>query len=299
VRILRRRARPPAPRVVLPSVLPATVLVRPEVIESVRLACSGAGDHETGGPLVGTVQRSSEPGGERLIVGVLGTVSPGPGLRADPASVALGASADGERAASALRWWRKTTGLDLVHLGDWHLHPSGCSDPSGGDVFTAERMLRESAAPLWLTAIAARFEDRDEALETKAHVVRLSSEHRSTLELAFHREVGRTHLARTPMRVDGTALPRLPALPWHVADPVRFAVECRLLDAEGFKTAISADGGGRLELRLSRDGRAVTVTTGSGYPQEAPKLADDRRWRVRANGWSPDRFLVDLVKDAA
>lgn len=299
MRILRLRTRPPAPRVVVTPVLPATVLVRPEVIEAIALACGGVGDHETGGPLIGTVQRSWEPDGERLIVCVLGTVSPGPGLHASPASVALGAPSDGERAASALRWWRTATGLELLHLGDWHLHPSGCSEPSGGDVLTAGRMLRESEAPVWLTAIAAGFDDRDEALETKAHVARLSSEERSTLELAFHREVGRTYLARTPIRVEGTALPRLPALPWHVADPVRFAVECRLLDAEGFKTAISADERGGLELRLSRNGRAVTVTTGSRYPEEAPQLADDRRWRVRTNGWSPDRFLVDLVKDAA
>ncbi|MGH3033965.1 MAG: hypothetical protein ACRDON_05330, partial [Gaiellaceae bacterium] len=125
VPILRRRARPQLPLQRVAPVVPATVLVRPDVLRSIRLACGGAGDRETGGPLIGTVQRSWEPEGERLIVAVLGTLSPGPGMRARSSSVALGALGDGERAASALRWWRSATRLDLVHIGDWHLHPSG------------------------------------------------------------------------------------------------------------------------------------------------------------------------------
>lgn len=293
----RRRPRPQLPREVVPPVLPATVLVRPEVLDSIGLACGRARGLETGGPLIGTVQRSWEPGGERLIVAILGTVSPGPGMRARSSSVALGAPGDGERAASALRWWRTATGLALVHLGDWHMHPSGCCEPSVGDDRTAERMRRESDAPIWLTAIAGATDRRRHSLETKGNVVRLSSEGSAALDIAFYREVGRTRLARMPIQVESAAVPRLPALPWHVADPLRFAVECRLLDAAGFKTAISSDGRAGLQLRLSRNGNAVTVMTGSGYPKEEPKLVDDRRLRTRGRGWASDRFIVDFVQE--
>jgi hypothetical protein len=296
--ILRRRDRPDLPREVLPPVLAATVFVRPELLWSIEAACGGARDVETGGPLIGTVQRSWEPRGKRLIVAVLGTVPPGPGLVARSSSVGIGEQTDGDRAASALRWWRSATGLELVHLGDWHMHPSGYSEPSAGDDLTAHRMHKESGGPVWLAAIAAGAERRDDALETEEHVARLSGECASLLEIAFYRDVGRMELSALPIRVEGAAIPRLPALPWHLADPMRFAVECRLLDAAGFKTAISTDEHVGLELRLSRNGRAVTVTTGSGYPVEEPKVAGDRRLRVRRRGWSPDRFLVDLVREA-
>jgi hypothetical protein len=296
--IRRRRPRPELRRELAPPVLPATVLVRPELLRSIEAACGGAGDFETGGPLLGTVQRSWEPRGERLIVAVLGTVPPGPGLVARSSSVGIGAQADGDRAASALRWWRSATGLELVHLGDWHLHPSGYAEPSAGDDLTAHRMHKESGGPVWLAAIAAGAERRDDALETEEHVARLSGDRASLLEIAFYREVGRMELAPVPIRVEAAAIPRLPTLPWHLADPVRFAVECRLLAAAGFKTAISTDEHAGLELRLSRSGRAVTVTTGSGYPKEEPKLAGDRRLRARRRGWGPDRFLVDLVQEA-
>jgi hypothetical protein len=296
--ILRRRARVELSREPAPPVVPATVLVRPELLRTIETACAAAGDVETGGPLLGTVQRSWEPAGERLIVAVLGTVPPGPGLVANSCSVGIGARTDGDRAASALRWWREATGLELVHLGDWHLHPSGCSEPSAGDELTAHRMQKESGAPVWLAAIAGGAERRDDALETEEHVAVLSGQRASLLEIALYRAIGRIELDPMPIRVEDAAIPRLPALPWHLADPVRFAVECRLLHAAGFKTAISPGEDAGLELRLSRNGRAVTVTTGSGYPAEAPKLTGDRRPWLRRRGWSPDRFLVDLAQEA-
>jgi hypothetical protein len=295
--IIRRRTGPKLLPKAPPPPPPATVLLRPEVVRCIGTACGGADDLETGGPLIGTVQRSWEPKGERLIVAVLGTLSPGPGLRARSASVGLGAHSDGERAASALRWWRSVTGLDLVHLGDWHMHPSGCAEPSSGDVRTAGRMHEESGAPVWLAAIAVGGDRRDESLETKGNVARLSSQSGSSLEIAFYREVGRMHLPPVPIRVEGAALPHLPALPWHVADPMRFAVECRLLDAAGFKTAVAADEATGLQLQISRNGRAFTVTTGPGYPEEGPRLVGESGLRTRRDGWTPDRFLVDLVRE--
>jgi proteasome lid subunit RPN8/RPN11 len=294
--LLRRRPRQQPGREVAPPVLPATVILRPEVIRTIGDACAGAGRLETGGPLIGTVQRSWEPEGERLLVAILGTVSPSSSMRARRSSVALGAHADGERAASALRWWRSVTGIDLVHVGDWHRHPSGPPEPSTGDVLTARRMYENSGVPIWLSAIAVGEDRRVEEIETKANAALLSAERDSCQEVRFYREVGRSELAAVPVLVEGAALPRLPALSWHVADPLRFAVECRLLDAAGFKTAISVDGTSGLELRIARNGRAVTARTRVGYPAEEPTLVDERGLRIRGRGWSSDRFLIDLVR---
>jgi proteasome lid subunit RPN8/RPN11 len=297
-RIFRRAARPQLPREAPPPPVPATVLVRPEVLTVITSASEDAGTFETGGPLIGTVQRSWEPAGERLIVSVLATVSPGPGTRGKASSVALGRPSEGERAASAVRSWRTVTGMDLVHLGDWHKHPSRCPDPSRGDVATARRMLAESAVPVWLVAIAVGEDRREEDRDVKGNAVRLTTRLESSQEIRFYREAGRADLAGVPIRVERMAVPRLPSLAWNVADPIRFAAECRLLDAAGFKTAIgSGNRSNGVTLRVSRNGRALTVSISDPYPEKAPNLGDENGRRIDPRDWSPDRFLVDLVRE--
>ena len=278
--IRRRPARTRRTRAVAPPrrpLRPWRVLVRPEVMRTIAESAAGAPAHETGGPLLGTVQRSWEKEGVTLLVAVLGTVPPGPGVRGRQFSVGLGSERDGERAASALRWWRAVTGLDLVHLGDWHKHPSGMPEPSVGDEMTALRMSTETAAPVWLTAIVA-----------------------GAGPPRFHRVAGSAGPRRAPVTVDCEALPGLPALPWHITDSPRFAAEFRLLHAAGVTARIAAEDGGErpgLRVRLQRDGAApITVVTGPRYPQEAPVALDELGRRLPFDGdWSAERFLVDLV----
>jgi hypothetical protein len=104
------------------------------------------------------------------------------------------------------------------------------------------------------------------------------------------------------VRVEAAALPCLPALPWHITDPARFAAECRLLHAAGLSVAIDAHPHKRpgLALRLAADGsRPLTVFTGPDYPYERPVLLDEHGRRVSPRQrWSADRFLVDLVGKA-
>jgi hypothetical protein len=296
--IFRRRVTRPPLAVAAPPPAPASVLVRPDVLRCISATSRAAAELETGGPLIGTVQRSWEPAGERLIVSVLATVPPGPSLTGRHSSVALGRHADGERAAAALRWLRSVTGIDLVHVGDWHRHPSGCGEPSTGDAVTATRMLAASEAGIWLVAIAVGDERCRDRLDAAGHLARHCSQSDSCQEVRFYREVGRSEPVSVPIRVEQTALPRLPELPWHLADPERFAAECRLLDAAGFKTAIgSADGSRGVMLRLQRNGRPVTVATRPGYPRDAPELVDDRGRRVECRDWSAGRFLVDVVRE--
>jgi hypothetical protein len=214
------------------------------------------------------------------------------------ASVGMGHGADGERAASALRWWRETTGLDLVHLGDWHRHLPGSPEPSTGDHLTARRMREETPAPVWLTAVAVADRQQDEAVEETRNLARTTEAWRTAGEVRFYRQLLGGGLVPMPVRLEADAIPRLPPLPWHVADPIRFAAECRLLRAAGYGIEIQAgaphDGLG-LTFRVPRDGAGqVTLVTSSRYPREAPAVLTDGGLRP-VRGWSATRFLVDVV----
>lgn len=290
-----RRPRPAAP---------TTLLLHPEVLETIARAVTAAGELETGGPLIGTVQRSwdGRPGPPRQIVSVLGTVPPGPALRASEGWVSMGPGADGERAASAIRWWRAVTGLDLRHLGDWHKHDAALPEPSAGDLETARRMAAATECPLWLAAVAIgeRSEKRDiDAEENRVQIARAATD---SEQVRFYRADVVAGLTPVPVRVEGGALPGLPPLPWHVADPARMASECRLLAAAGFAVAIEpSDSGSRpgLLLRLRSHTRpGLTVVTGPGYPAEPPVVRDADGRRVRPAGpWSAGRFLADLLPE--
>src|SRR5919198_4615683 len=113
--LLRRRRAEPARA---PSI--ARVLLHRDVLRTVASAAAASDSCETAGPLFGLVQRSWNGRSFDRVACVLGTVSVG---RGGPSSVSLGQRGEGERAASALRWLRSVTGLDLIHLGDWHTHP--------------------------------------------------------------------------------------------------------------------------------------------------------------------------------
>jgi hypothetical protein len=283
---------------------PITLVVRPEVIGSIAAAAGAAGRRETGEPLIGMLQPSWDESGKRLIVSVLGTIPPGPQLRASVASVGLGATGDGERAASALRWWRKVTGLDLRHLGDWHKHPAGSPRPSQGDRATARRMKIETESAVWLSAISVCERVRTQNFYVKDRAVAFSDGNQTCGQVCFFRETRSAGLIPITARIEADAIPALPGLPWHITDPVRFAAEVRLLQAAGFATAtepsVSSSGAG-LTLRLTspHGRRTLTVMTGSRYPATAPTVLDgqDRKARL-GKTWSPNRFLVDVVEEA-
>jgi hypothetical protein len=307
-RLNSRERRGPGPIGAKPAAarrpLPVSVLIRPALFRTIARAGGEAGECETGGPLIGTVQRSWEGPRGKLLVSVLATVPPGPRVRASSASVALGCTADGERAASALRWWRAVTGLDLLHVGDWHKHPSGAPQPSLGDCRTAERMHAESRCPIWLTAIAVggRLAKADAVAD--GNLVRFGRSCDESGQVSFYRQTDATGLAPVPIRLERDATPCLPALPWHITDPGRFAAEFRLLHGAGFSLGVDASRPGRhpgLALRIARDGTPpLTVHTGPRYPHDPPVVLDERNRRVALDGgWSPDRFLLDLVGKAA
>ena len=286
-----QRSKPAAPSP------PISAVVRPEVLRVIAGAAGAAPGRETGGPLVGTLQPSWDTTGERLIVSILATVPPSPILRAGAAHVGLGRGGVGERAASALRWWRAVTGLDLRHLGDWHKHHSGMPEPSAGDVATAQRMRSDSDSPVWLTAVTVGAVRRHEEAKTHDDAVRFSRSWQADQQVRLYLATARG-VEPVRVRVEADAIPRLPDLPWHITDPVRFAAECRFLLEAGFEIAIEPVGAPSpgVAFRLQRNGfGALVVTTGSQYPSRPPVVVDERGRRMLLADWSPARFLVDVV----
>jgi hypothetical protein len=161
-------------------------------------------------------------------------------------------------------------------------------------------MSNLSAGPVWLVAIAAGRHGSTESPSAKGGAALYSRTSFETVEVRFHHAVGHA-LVPVPARIEGDTIPRLPPLPWYVADPVRFAAECRLLHAAGFKTAVEAAPGGHTgcSLRLQRGAAGpLTVRTGGRYPQEQPTLFDEQGRRLRlTRPWSAERFLVDLASE--
>jgi len=284
------------------SLATATVLVRPEVLRTISVGIARAGDDETGGPFFGTVQRTWDGGTYRFAAALLGTRPPGPAVDGGPGSVGLGARSDGERAASALRWLRETTGLDLLHVGDWHRHPFGSPHPSGGDQRTAREMWELTAAPLWLTAIAVDDATSEQDAGAEDNVVTLTRSRRHDQEIHFYQACEPRGLVPMRVRIDAETSPKLPPLPWYIVDSARFAAECRLLLANGFRPALQPLMPGArpaVILRLERDGGdPLTVETGLRHPDEEPLVRDAKGRRIRLrSAWSPERFIVDLLRE--
>lgn len=282
-----------------PPARPATVVVRPEVLRTIARSCARSDGLETGGPLIGLIHRSWTGARSETLVQVLGTVPPAPWGRAGSAWVALGQEGDGERAASALRWWRAVTGLDLRHLGDWHRHLGGRPAPSAGDRATVNAMRAGSGLPVWLTAVAVGHSRTSAGTEAEGNLIRLTNEIRGVREIGFYRAVPGARLEPVEVRPEGRAIPGLPSLPWHITDPARWATEVRLLAAAGWRVAVDPLRPDRrlgLTVQLSLDGHApVTVLTGLRYPAEPPVIVDPRGRGWAVDPWSPVRFLVDLV----
>ena len=289
----------PARPAARPASPPATVLARPELVLTIAEIAAAAGELETGGPLLGRVQRSWNGRNLAPLVSILGTVPPGPLLDGRRASVALGRDSDGERAASALRWLRDTTELELVHVGDWHAHPSGYCEASEGDWKTARRLQDASAAEVWIVAVAVSRRELHRKIGVASGLVSFQEDVFGGAELRFHElRGGRLEVLEPTF---STAIPQLPPLPWHITNPARFACECRLLAAAGYRVSIEAPKSGPvgLKLRLEReDEPAFELFTGVGYPKKAPELYDGRGLRLALRrDWAPDLFLIDALKE--
>src|SRR5450759_118424 len=159
-----------------------------------------------------------------------------------------------------------------------HPIPMGRPEPSTGDRATARKMRALAATPVWIAGVAADTAISEEDTIVKGNSVVSTVTRGHAHEVRFYLQCEAGGLVPMRLRVETDALPALPPLPWHILDPARFAVECRLLQAAGFATAIQqAPAGSSLGTTLQvrrADGRYLTVQTGMHHPHDEPTMRD-------------------------
>jgi hypothetical protein len=165
-------------------------------------------------------------------------------------------------------------------------------------------MWELTAAPLWLTAIAVDEATSEQEAGAEDNVVTLTRSQRLEEEIHFYQECEPRGLVPVRVRIDAETPPKLPPLPWYIVDPARFAAECRLLVANGFRPSLRPLMPGArpaVVLRLERDGHdPLTVETGLRHPYEEPLVRDGQGRRIRRrSAWSTERFIVDLLREVA
>lgn len=170
----------------------------------------------------------------------------------------------------------------LKNLGDWHKQP-GMIRPSLGDLRTAKQFIREEKLNYMLTPIVTFSDEVVEpdaqntvlvSLETESFAVRIDF-------WMIFRNAGRFEAVQ-PILVEDEALPKLPPITWHIANPSRLDNELDLLQQAGLQVLDISLWDTRQHppmdtcLVLHRQGTryVVIAITPFNYPQRPPS------WRV-------------------
>ena len=244
-------------------------------------------------------------------------------FRAHPASDDTAASPE---IAEAARW-----DVPLRYLGDWHKQPGEMFWPSGGDLQTAQAIVRDAdndmpqivapivtLAPAWDPAVGPPGDEFDVyATQEDGPDVRINFWYLSRKMRQF--------VAARPEVLPDDQLPALPPLNWHLIDHDRFHEECDLLSDDGLALSVTewdADGQAPMELcfMIGRIGgqHVLILVTGRDFPQAAPEVRTapmlkigkdedmfERLWAASAPlaaadlpdwPWTPERRLVELVR---
>lgn len=174
--------------------------------------------------------------------------------------------------------------VPLRYLGDWHKQP-GMVQPSRGDFRTAKRFMKAQQLEYMVTPIVTfahevPADDKLQANTTLVESATLAATIRIDYWIIYNN--GSRFERVQPVLVENEDLPRLPPLPWHLADPERFGRELDKLEADGIKVLDIVQRKMRQHppldtcLVLHRTGAqfAMIAITGPLYPHRCPD------WRV-------------------
>ncbi len=164
----------------------------------------------------------------------------------------------------------------LKHLGDWHKQPDGMVKPSGGDMRTAKRLMRELKLKHLLMPIVT-FEPNFEPLDTP-NTLAIATEHqRMRIDFWW---VAKRGIDFEPMRPElAVDLPRLPDVVWWLSNSERLDAELALLEQNGFAVldlvSWSANNLPPLDtvfiIQQPGHNRMWLAVTPAQYPQRAPE----------------------------
>jgi hypothetical protein len=164
----------------------------------------------------------------------------------------------------------------LRHLGDWHKQPDGMIRPSGGDMRTARRLMKETALDYLLMPIVS-FEESTAPL-TSVNTLAIATPHqRLRIDFWWLAKRGADFEPAHPiLQAD---LPRLPAVVWWLANSERLDAELAALEAAGYEVLdiVSWTANGRPPLNtyliVYKPGqtRVWLVVTHPQYPTHSPQ----------------------------
>lgn len=173
--------------------------------------------------------------------------------------------------------------LPLLHLGDWHKQPGDLINPSRGDFRTAKSFMKAVDLDAMLTPIVTYSEPSDVDVGVNT-ILAADATLGLTVRIDFwiiHKQGSRFEPVQ-PLITENQDLPRLPPIPWHLANPARYKQELALLAAGGI---IVLDIVQRqmqqhppldtcLVLQRQHASYVIIAVTAASYPYRAP------HWRI-------------------
>jgi hypothetical protein len=196
----------------------------------------------------------------------------------------------------------------LVHLGNWHKHPEGFVEPSGGDYDTAVRDLSDEHAgiPQWVVMLATLWQPNQSADPTPSELVGFTSDSPSPIlkittptglivriDFWYISRRNRRFVRLAPIIGDDKLMPTMPPLAWHLAHPDRMKREADLLFAEGYSCEVKqhdADNVPPREISIVVYKRTskhlLIIVTQADFPETPPTVR-----------WLPMKRLKEVPED--
>lgn len=330
--------------------VPNLVLAQ-RVIDKMAAAASQYIQDETGEAMLGVLEPGMHTNGVPTLY-VLETVPPD---ETDVVREVYNFEQGGEHQFEILTWyhlnwkaWRKRLkegqgdpkdekfDLPLLHIGDWHKQPGYMIAPSSGDLYSAMGQLNDTegegddALPFLLVPIVTLGHPNTVHGGPGANFVTAATpggDHHGHMRVDFwyiHRDLP-VFQSITPVVYPDDQIPRLPALPWHMADPARADLEFGQLQHDGwFVSIVLWDTDDKLPLEVcvmtAQQGASTVmlIVTHHDFPKSAPKayrapfisMGDgedlyamfDKMWAQATLideppgwKWSSDLYLIDYL----
>lgn len=168
--------------------------------------------------------------------------------------------------------------LPLQHLGDWHKQPDGMIHPSGGDMRTAQRLMKELKLDFLLMPIVT-FEESLEPITTPNTLAIATHARRMRIDFWWVKRRSNSFDPVYPILESNGGIPRLPEVVWWLANPEQFDAQVGGMEAMGLEVMdiVSWSANGRPPLDtcfiIYRPGnRQVWIAiTPANYPAKMPQ----------------------------
>ncbi|MEP7286775.1 MAG: hypothetical protein ABI947_13525 [Chloroflexota bacterium] len=180
--------------------------------------------------------------------------------------------------------------VPLVHLGDWHKHPSTLIEPSWGDTDTAHNHISDpdTATPQLLAILATVWDkQRSDAFDESSTDAEIGQPKPIKVPIDAHTVVRldcwymsrqiRRFARLSPVVVPDKSLPGLPIISWHLSQPERVRYEVEVMSAEGYAVSMEqSDVDKQPPLKycvmLAKGKKVWIAVTEPNYPATRPTL---------------------------